>query len=319
MTIIPPCLYAVSTINTEIFINKAQPAYQFYKEQLPMESQVLHRAKYYLVIFIAAVLGLAILAFTIKPPASAPNAGIGIPKLSQFYWLLVPLGVVLMLRAVGGNDRVVSSLKSNVKSIGLWWPLSILIFPIVLTIFILICSWFSGIKFVGEMLPANLTAITTGLIVALVKIIFEEYAWRGCLAPKIYSLNLNIWLLHSIVGLGWGIWHLPFVFALWPYFTAEFVWYFAPFFMLGIISQRMVYNQIRLVSVSSPPYLDHARIRQRELSSSRRAISTWLWNSRILLSKNRDTVRHDPLVHRGFLAAPQKDEFVTSDRLNSSW
>ena len=36
--------------------------------------------------------------------------------------------------------------------------------------------------------------------------------WRGHLAPKLYSLNLNVWLSHVLVGLVWGACHLPFAY-----------------------------------------------------------------------------------------------------------
>ena len=103
------------------------------------------------------------------------------------------------------------------------------------------------------MLSVFIAALLPGLIAAMVKNIFEEFAWRGYLAPKVYSLNMNIWLSHAIVGLVWGAWHLPFVFVFWPYLTANMLWYFVPLLLVGTISQSIVYGEIRLATASVLP------------------------------------------------------------------
>jgi hypothetical protein len=286
-----------------------------------MDSQDIHRTQRNLFIFITAVLGLAILACVISPQTISPETEPGISELHRLLWLLAPLGVMLLLRSFGGDGWDDFGLPSTIKGIGLWWLTSILIFPIILTIFVLVCSLFCGLQIDGKTLPDILAAVVTGLAAALIKIIFEEFAWRGYLAPRVYSLNLNIWLSHAIVGLVWGVWHLPFVFALWPYLTTEMLWYFVPLLLIGTISQNIVYNEIRLASASNTPSLEHAQNwrRQHKLPYSQRISPTRSWKGIVMLSRDRDTFRHVPHVYRGFLAASTKDEFVTSDQLNSSW
>jgi membrane protease YdiL (CAAX protease family) len=87
----------------------------------------------------------------------------------------------------------------------------------------------------------------------LIKNIFEEFAWRGYLAPKLYSLNMNIWLSHAIVGMIWGAWHLPFVYVFWPYLTPDMLWTFVPLLLVGTFSQSVVYGEIRLATASVLP------------------------------------------------------------------
>ena len=103
------------------------------------------------------------------------------------------------------------------------------------------------------MLPVFLNAILIALISALIKNIFEEFAWRGYLAPKVYSLKMNIWLSHAIVGLVWGAWHIPFVFVFWPYLTPNMLWFFIPLLLVGTFSQSVVYGEIRLATNSVLP------------------------------------------------------------------
>ncbi|WP_407946417.1 CPBP family glutamic-type intramembrane protease [Paenibacillus alkaliterrae] len=51
------------------------------------------------------------------------------------------------------------------------------------------------------------------LIPAFIKNIFEEFAWRGYLAPKLYSIGYNRLFIHICVGLIWGAWHVPYTFS----------------------------------------------------------------------------------------------------------
>jgi membrane protease YdiL (CAAX protease family) len=123
---------------------------------------------------------------------------------------------------------------------------------------VLIGTLFGGLDLDVTMLSVFVAALVPGLIGAMVKNIFEEFAWRGYLAPKVYSLNINAWLSHVIVGLVWGAWHLPFVFVLWPYLTANMLWYFVPLLLIGTISQSVVYGEIRLATNSVwPAWLMH--------------------------------------------------------------
>jgi len=206
-----------------------------------------------LVIFIVSVLGLAWLAGVIEPLTIPPNAEPDASGLGQLIWLLSPLVIMVLLRTFGGDGWGNFGMRPNFKRKGHWWLVSIFVFPVVITISVLIGSLFGGIELDTSRLPAFLTTVFTGLIFALIKNIFEEFAWRGYLAPKVYSLNLNIWLSHAIVGLVWGAWHIPFVFVFWSYLTPDTLWYFIPLLLVGTISQSVVYGEIRLATASVLP------------------------------------------------------------------
>jgi len=64
---------------------------------------------------------------------------------------------------------------------------------------------------------------------------------------------MNIWLSHAIVGVDWGAWHLPFIFVFWLYLTPNMLWYFVLLFLVGAISQSVVYGEIRLATASVLP------------------------------------------------------------------
>jgi membrane protease YdiL (CAAX protease family) len=206
-----------------------------------------------LVLFAVLVLGLAALAGAVEPLTIPPGAKPGTPGLGQLLWLVAPLGVVLLLRIFGGDGWHDLGLQPRLKGNGFWWLVSVLIFPVVLTISVLIGTLLGGLKLDVNMGSAFVAALLPGLVSAMIKNVFEEFAWRGYLAPKVYSLKANIWLSHAVVGMIWGVWHLPFVFSLWPYLTPAMLWIFVPLLLVGTFSQSVVYGEIRLATGSVLP------------------------------------------------------------------
>ena len=218
-----------------------------------MAAKVENRTKRNLVIFTVLVLGSAVLAGVIEPLTVPPGAEPGTPGLGQLLWIIAPLGVMLLLRIFGGDGWADFGWRPNFKGNGFWWLVSILIFPAVITVSVLIGVLLGGLELDVNMFSAFAAALLPGLISAMIKNVFEEFAWRGYLAPKVYSLNMNIWLSHAIVGLVWGAWHLPFVYVFWPYLTPDMLWTFVPLLLVGTFSQSVVYGEIRLATASVLP------------------------------------------------------------------
>jgi membrane protease YdiL (CAAX protease family) len=218
-----------------------------------MKIQDRQHTKRNLIVFIVAVLGLAVLAGILEPLSVPSGADQGTPGLGQLLWLVAPLVVMLLLRIFGGDGWGDFGLRPNFKGNGFWWWVSLLVFPIVIALSVVIGALFGGIAVDMKLTSAFASALLPGFVAALFKNIFEEFAWRGYLAPRIYSLQLNIWLSHTIVGLVWGAWHLPFVLVLWPYLTPAMLWIFVPLLLLGTVSQSIVYGEIRLATNSVLP------------------------------------------------------------------
>lgn len=103
-----------------------------------MNTRDKKRTKRNLTIFIGSVLGLAWLAGIIEPLTLPPDAEPGTSGLGQLLWLLAPLVIMVLLRTLGGDGWDDFGLRPNFKGNGLWWLVSILVFPIVITISILI-------------------------------------------------------------------------------------------------------------------------------------------------------------------------------------
>ena len=218
-----------------------------------MHTRDKKRTRRNLMIFSVLVLGLAALARVVEPFTVPPNAEPGTSGLGQLLWLVAPLGVMLLLRILGGDGWDDIGLRPRFKGNGFWWLVSILIFPAVLAISMLMGALLGGLELDVNAFSAFAVALLSALISATIKNLFEEFAWRGYLAPKVYSLKLNPWLSHAIVGMVWGAWHLPFVLVLWPYLTPNMLWTFVPLLLVGTISQSVVYGEIRLATGSVLP------------------------------------------------------------------
>jgi membrane protease YdiL (CAAX protease family) len=225
----------------------------FRQEYTQMHARDKVRTKRNLIIFTVLVLGLAALARLVEPLTIPPSAEPGTSGLGQLLWIIAPLAVVLLLRLVGGDGWTDLGLRPSFRGNGFWWLVSVLTFPAVITISVLIGALLRGLELNVNMLPAFVAALLPGLISAMIKNVFEELAWRGYLAPKVYSLNMNIWLSHAIVGTVWGAWHLPFVFVFWPYLTPHMLWTFVPLLLVGTFSQSVAYGEIRLATASVLP------------------------------------------------------------------
>jgi membrane protease YdiL (CAAX protease family) len=218
-----------------------------------MHTQNRKRTIRNLAIFTSLVVGLAALAGVVEPLVVPSAAEPGTSGLGQLLWIIAPLGVVLLLQIFGGDGWDDFGLRPNLRGNGFWWFVSVLIFPAVITISVLAGASLGALELDATMFSPLAAALWMGLMWAAIKNVFEEFAWRGYLAPGVYSLNMNVWLSHAVVGMVWGAWHLPFIFVLWPYLTPSMLRYFVPLLLVGTFSQSVVYGEIRLATASVLP------------------------------------------------------------------
>ena len=219
-----------------------------------MDIEIERRTRRNIVVFIVLVIGLAVLARIVEPLTIPPDAEPGSAGLGQGLWIIAPLAVMLLLRLFGGDGWSDLGLRPNFRGNGFWWLVSILVYPVIITLSVVLGAVLGGLSLDTTLLGGiTATTLLTLLISASIKNVFEELAWRGYLAPKVYSLNRNIWLSHAVVGLAWGAWHLPFVYVFWTYLTPDMLWYFIPLLLLGSISHSVVYGEIRLATDSVIP------------------------------------------------------------------
>ena len=182
-------------------------------------------------------------------------------SLGMLLWLVTPVGVSLLLRAFAGDGWKDFGIKPNFKGNALWYVIALLVYPVVTALVLIVGSGLGLTTFPNFSLNALgliLQAFTLGLLPQFIKNIFEEAAWRGYLAPKIYSLRLNDFVGHLIVGLVWGAWHIPYYLffldqAVLQSFTTLDLAAFITLSIVVMISWATVYGEIRLLTNSIWP------------------------------------------------------------------
>ena len=96
------------------------------------------------------------------------------------------------------------------------------------------------------------------LSIFIIVVIAIGWIGRGYLAPKVYSLHLNDFVGHLIVGLVWGAWHIPYYLyfldkAVLQNFTTLKLATFIPLSIVVMVSWAIVYGEIRLLTNSIWP------------------------------------------------------------------
>jgi len=173
-------------------------------------------------------------------------------SLGMLIWIISPLLTMVILRAFMGDGWKDFGIKPNLKGNILLYFVSILFFPILAAILILIghhMKWLDE----ANLSSSFLAAFGMALIPAFIKNIFEEFAWRGYLAPKLYSIGSNRLFFHICVGLIWGAWHIPYTFVIMH--TTESMITFIPRMLIGVAALSIVFGEIWIMTRSVWPAL----------------------------------------------------------------
>jgi hypothetical protein len=182
-------------------------------------------------------------------------------SLGMLLWIITPLVATLLLRTFAGDGWKDFGLRPRLKGNVVWYTIALLVFPTVTTLVLFIGGIFGLITFPNlslNNLQPLLWAFALGLLPMFFKNILEELPWRGYLTPKIYSLGLNDFAGHLMVGLIWAVWHLPYyLFFLDRVVIQSYTSLDLPAFILmaivAMISWAIVFGEIRLLTNSVWP------------------------------------------------------------------
>ena len=222
-----------------------------------MDAQSKRRTVRNISIFTFLVIALGWLAWWLDSiTTSESSGGIGMP-----IWLITPLGVSLLLRAFAGDGWKDLGIKPRCKGNGLWYAISILVYPICIALVLVIGFLFGTVSFPGFSsagVGLFIQAFGLAVVTSFIKNIFEEFAWRGYLTPKINALGLNVFVGHMLVGIIWAAWHLPYYFGLLAAadlrgYTTQSLTTFIPLAFIGLVAASIVYGEIRLLTDSVWP------------------------------------------------------------------
>lgn len=173
-------------------------------------------------------------------------------SLGMLIWIVSPLLTMVILRSFMGDGWKDFGIKPNIRGNIHPYFVSILFFPILAAIIILIgyhMKWLDA----ANLSTSFAAAFGMALIPAFIKNIFEEFAWRGYLAPKLYSIGSNRLFFHICVGLIWGAWHIPYTFVIMH--TTESWMTFIPRMLIGVSALSIVFGEIWIMTRSVWPAL----------------------------------------------------------------
>lgn len=212
-----------------------------------------------LAIFAFAVLSVGWIGHGLDVLAGNPSS----ESLGMLLWIITPLAACLLLRGFAGGGWKDLGVKLNFKGNQLGYSIAVLVFPVV-TAIILIIGKISGFILIPDFSAGArgmfLRVFVLALLPGFFKNIFEEFAWRGYLTPKVYSLRLNDYAGHLIVGIIWALWHVPYYLffldrAVVEGYTTLSLAVFIPLALLTIVSYSFVFGEIRLLTDSIWPVL----------------------------------------------------------------
>lgn len=183
--------------------------------------------------------------------------------LGMLLWLVLPLLTALLLRAFGGDGWHDFGLRPNLRGSLPWYAASLLIYPLSAAVVLALGGLLGLVSAPNFSFSLLLTVFAGGLIGSFFKNIFEEFAWRGYLAPKAHTLGLNAYVEHALVGLVWGAWHIPYLLFLLDRSiiaatTTQSLATFIPLAIANLVTASIVYGELRLLTNSVwPPLLLH--------------------------------------------------------------
>ena len=138
-------------------------------------------------------------------------------SLGWLFFLVAPLLTVILLRSFGGDGWQDAGLRPLFKGNRRWYAFALLFHPISMSLILLAGTLLGATKLGGLSTgqPRLLWGAIVGMsLLSFLKNIFEEFAWRGYLAPKMQNLVSHPLVGHGLVGLIWFSWHLPYYLVL---------------------------------------------------------------------------------------------------------
>ncbi len=163
---------------------------------------------FFVVVIISGWIGVLTDSVLISQP-EGDSLGMGI-------WLVLPLLAAFIIILFSKASRRDLGFKPNFKGNMKWYLASVLIFPVVTAIILLIGALTNWIDLSTFNLKSFILAFCSTLLINFIINIFEETAWRGYLTSQLLKLNLNDWKLYLIVGCVWCLWHLPYYLVFLP-------------------------------------------------------------------------------------------------------
>jgi membrane protease YdiL (CAAX protease family) len=179
-------------------------------------------------------------------------------SLGLLLWLVLPTLALIVLRTFAGDGWRDFGWSPGFARNARWYLITVLIYPLAATIVLGLGAALGLVSVRGAVLSVWLASVPAALISSFIKNLFEEFAWRGHLAPRVNTLGLPDVAGHLLVGAVWWAWHIPYwlfyidrtlVQATTPASLAVFIF----MALVNLLAASLVYGEIRLLTNSVWP------------------------------------------------------------------
>ena len=187
------------------------------------------------------------------------NAQPPMESLGVLVWLTSPALAGILLRAFGGDGWKDSGFGLNLRSGWIWYIVAILVYPLAALLtfgLALALKTINADGFAAQGLGPYASIVGVMFVGSLMKNIFEEFAWRGYLTPRLDAAKVHPLLNHLIVGVLWWSWHLPYYFyflnraQLTTYLGNTSLTIFLVLALIDMFPTAILFGELRLLSKS---------------------------------------------------------------------
>jgi len=136
-------------------------------------------------------------------------------SLGMGLWLVLPFVTSIILRIIN-HDWKDGGLKPYFKNNWKWYLVAVLIYPLSILLSVFTANIFGMVEMKPLIFSVYLSVVMASVPGNIAKNIFEEFAWRGYLTPKLVALKLNEWIIYLITGIVWSLWHAAYYLVFLP-------------------------------------------------------------------------------------------------------
>ena len=193
-----------------------------------------------IVVYIIGVLFLATIGGVITASGN---------EIGGLIFIIGPILMMVLLRFFGGDGWKDAGLSLNIKENWHWYLFSLLVYPIIMTMVIVLGTILGVTKVnsnLNSLLPVFIAGFAVQLIPRMIFAMFEEWGWRGYLEPRFVALGVPDTRRHLFIGAVWALWHFPLILST-AYTEIPYAIFF-PFFVVAVILTAIVYGQLRKAS-----------------------------------------------------------------------
>lgn len=183
-------------------------------------------------------------------------------SLGALVWLISPALSGILLRWLGGDGWKDAGFGLNLRAGWKWYLVGIFAYPSAALVSFAVALAVGAIRADGFATlgwGAFFSAVGVMTAGSLMKNIFEEFAWRGYLTPRLEAAKVPAFLNHLIVGILWWAWHLSYYYyfldrsQLDAYLTTISLNTFIFLAIFALFPTAILFGELRLISKSVWP------------------------------------------------------------------